>query len=169
VKNTRNFLSALLCASSVYSAFPSSHSNNLIPSCRGDSDFFARAEQVFTRHASVIYVETNPLTGSILLHYTGDLDDLVRFARAEQLFAVDNAMPSSDRALNRAVDRLNHFERNLQRLTRGAFDLNELLFIALLVASAIQLLRGRVLAPASTLLSYAATLLVIHRSRRDAE
>jgi hypothetical protein len=54
----------------------------------------------------------------------------------------------------------------LQRLSQGTIDLHELLFVVLLGASILQILRGDVLGPASTLLAYAIGILMLYRAER---
>lgn len=140
-----------------------------IPARKGDTRFFADLEQAFAALGGVAYVEANPLTGSVLLRHTVDPDELTRYALEQRFFTLQpDALPEHT-VLNLVSTRLDQFDYTVQRTTGGAVDLNELLFIGVLAASAIQLLRGKALGPASALLSYAAAILASHRAKRAAE
>jgi hypothetical protein len=139
-----------------------------IPARKGDAAFFAAVEKTLTAHAQIHQVVANPLTGSVLVQHNLALTDLARYAQEQQLFTVEAKAPAS-RALNLASGSIDQVDHLLQRTTQGAFDLTELLFVGLIAAAIIQFLRGKVFAPATTLLSYAATLLVFHRTRGTAK
>lgn len=138
-----------------------------VPSQKGNREFFVAIEQILGADQQVAYIATNPKTGSILIHHRNELVELDHFVRSRGLFTVQREMPSPERALSGAALHLDRLDRVLRRNTHGAFDLDELLFVGLVGAALVQMVRGRVLAPASTLLSYAATILAIHRAKRN--
>jgi hypothetical protein len=136
-----------------------------IPSRKGDAVFFAAVEKNLASHPQVHQVIANPLTGSVLVRHNMVLADLTRYAQDQQLFTLQAEEPAASRVLNLASDSIDQVDHLVRRTTQGAFDLTELLFVGLIAAAIIQFLRGRVLGSATTLLSYAATLLVSHRTR----
>jgi hypothetical protein len=140
-----------------------------IPSRKGDAAFFAGVERALAACEGVAYVETNPMTGSVLLRHTAPIADLTSYALEHQLFTLQPYTLPANTVLNTVSDRLDQAERTLQQMTHGAFDLNELLFVGLLGAVAVQVLRGKTLGPASALLSYAAAVLAVHRAKRAAQ
>jgi len=134
---------------------------------KGDGAYFAAVETALAAYAPVTRVETNPLTASLLIYHNGAQADLLRFAAEQQLFQLAAEFPVQAQVLSAAGDQLDQADQMVRRLTQGAFDLQALLFVGLLGAAVIQLFRGRVLAPAATLLSYAATILMLQRSQRS--
>lgn len=140
-----------------------------IPSQKGNDDFFRTAEQVLGDHPQISYLETNVQTGSILIYHRNELAALQHLVQEQELFTTQAPTPTPERALASTSDRLDQLDRLLRRITRGAFNLDELLFVTLIGAALVQAVRGRVMAPATTLLSYAATLLALHRANRKPE
>lgn len=134
---------------------------------KGDAAYFAAVERALAAHAPVTRVESNPLTASLLIYHNGAQADLLRFAAEQQLFQLAAPLPGQAQVLTAAGDQLDRADQMVRRLTQGAFDLQALLFVGLLGAAVIQLFRGRVLAPAATLLSYAATILMLQRNQRS--
>lgn len=136
---------------------------------KGDAAYFATVEKALSVHAQVTRVESNPLTASLLIYHNGTQADLLRFAEEQHLFQLTSAFSAQAQVLTAAGNQLERTDQMVRRLTQGAFDLQALLFIGLLGAAVIQLFRGRVLAPAATLLSYAATILMLQRSQRPGQ
>lgn len=138
-----------------------------IPARKGDTAYFARLERELAACGRVGYVEANPLTASLLLHYSGTDDDLRRDAVELGLFTVEAPPPAANPALNAAAARIDQFDRTIQRASNGSFDLLEVAFVGLVGASIIQTLRGQALGPASTLMAHALAILALHRARRN--
>jgi hypothetical protein len=138
-----------------------------IPARKGDAAFFERAERDLAACPGVAYAEANPLTASILLHFHGDLDELASAASAGQLFTLEPPRMPEYSVLDVVADRVDRIEHFIQRRSQGALDLETILFLGLVGAGVVQLARGQALGPASTLLANAATILAVHRHRRD--
>ncbi|GIW00554.1 hypothetical protein [Roseiflexus sp.] len=138
-----------------------------IPARKGDTAYFARVEQELAACGRVGFVEANPLTASILLHYSGTEDDLRRDAVDLGLFTIEAIPPAANPALNAAAARIDQIDRMIQRSSNGSFDLLEVAFVGLVGASIVQALRGQALGPASTLMAHALAILALHRSRRE--
>lgn len=140
-----------------------------IPLCKGDAAYFAAVEKALAAHKQVTHVETNPLTGSLLIYHKAEQADLLRFAQEQQLFQLEPEFPAQQQVLAAAEAQLDQADRTLRRLTQGVFDLEELLFVGLISAAVIQTFRGRFLGSATALLSYAATILMLRRSQHSAK
>ena len=145
------------------------HANRVrlrIPSQKGDAAFFTRVERALSALDHISYAHANPLTGSVLLYYEGDFDIIARYAEAEQFFTLTPIISTARNPVqNIAAKRLDQSDQFIRHMTNDTFDLYEVMFVTLLGASIVQALRGRVLGPASTLLSHAAAILAIHRAR----
>lgn len=139
-----------------------------VPARRGDATFFQRVAQAYTERADVAAVETNPLTGSILLHHQAALDDLLRFAVEQQLFAPPPPPPPARSLTLLVSEQLDRLDRFVQHETNETYDLADVAFVGLLAAGAAQFLRGQRLGPTSALLTSAVAVMAYRRrSRHD--
>ena len=107
-----------------------------LPRQKGDTAFFEQVVQVFTRCPGVDSLQANPLTGSLLIYHRATPDELAKYARQNKLFALAQQPDSPPPSVPR----------------QGEGDLRSMAILLLLVLAAIQLARGSVLGPASTLL-----------------
>lgn len=140
-----------------------------IPARRGNDAYFNHVGQLLAERDDVAYVETNFLTGSILLHHDASLDDLLHYAAERQLFALPTRTPAAVPVLEQASSNFDRLDCYIQHKTQGTLDLEGAVFTSLVIAAIVQIFRGQTLGPASALLSYAAAILVSHRSRRRSE
>lgn len=114
----------------------------------------------------VTTVLVNPLIGTVLVSHRTGLDALNRYAAEHDLFTLATPGAATPTVRGLVTDGVERLDRQLRQLTGGAYDLDEALFVALSAAIVVQALRGRLLGPASALLSYAAALLALKRSGR---
>ena len=140
-----------------------------ILSRRGNATYFARLEQAFAASEAVSHVETNPLTGSVLLYHNTSIDELADDALARGLFRVQPHVVLPNKGLDAAATWLDEADRRLRRASQETVDMQEFLFIGLVGASIVQLLRGSILGPASTLLADAISILAVYRTKRAHE
>jgi Heavy metal associated domain 2 len=130
-----------------------------IPERRGDHAFFDEISERLRKFPSVREVETNPVTASLLLHYSGDLDSepmqAVLNALAEIVEPELSAPPVAKRLHATAVE----VDQAIQRFTHGALDLSSATALGLLALAGVQLLRGRQPVIAVSLAWYATELL----------
>lgn len=131
---------------------------------RGDEQFFSGVERQLGGWDSVERVETNPLTGSVLVHFSEPAALFADNALKNQLFTVsyDDLAASRDQAASVtewAARRVGDADHAVLRWTGGAADIRAVVFLMLVGAGAVQLLRGNIMAPAATLLWYAGAML----------
>ncbi len=125
---------------------------------KGDKAFFG---DVQTRLNSIpgIKASTTPHTGSILIHYEGDLEKLLLSAAEAGLAALID-LEMSDEPLESLADSLVNqvgaIERKLHASTGGQMDGRSFVTLALILAAGVQLLRGQIFGHAFPLLWYAA-------------
>ena len=131
-----------------------------IPDRRGDHAFFDEIAELLCRFSAVTQVESNPLTGSLLLHHLGDNDD------GEPMQATLNALAeivelelSPPPVASRLRADVVEVDQSIQRYTRGALDLSTATALGLLALAGIQLLRGQQPVIAVSLAWYATELL----------
>jgi hypothetical protein len=134
-----------------------------VPEKRRDAAFFSLVADRLAAWDSVERVETNPLTGSILVYFTDAHRLFAEAAAKNDLLDIDFdaieaglAEPVVTRAALRSFETA---EVALRRWTNDQVDVRSVLFLLLLAGGAYQLLRGRLAAPAPTLLWYAGDLI----------
>lgn len=140
-----------------------------LPAHRGDQAFFAAAEQQLAACPAVAAVTANPLTASLLIRHRGSLAELQAYAAQQQLFQLQQLPASDVAALDIVCERIEQFDRFMQRSTQGQVELNDLLFFGLVGAGIVQIARGHALGQASSLFASAAAVLAVHRRRRAQE
>ena len=136
---------------------------------RRDAAFFSSVADRLSMWAGVERVETNPLTGSILIHFSDPQGFFREAAAKNDLFDIDldaALAESSGPVISRtAVQSFETADHGLRRWTHNQLDLRTAIFLLLLGGGVYQLLRGRLSTPAPTLLWYAGDLLGLWSDR----
>jgi hypothetical protein len=140
-----------------------------IPEKRRDNDFFRTVADRLATWESVERVETNPLTASVLVHFSDPEKLFLEAVAKNDLFDVDfNAAVASlsEPVVTRtAVRSFEAADVAVRRWTENQIDMRGMLFLMLLAGGVYQLLRGRLATPAPTLLWYAGDLLGLWSDR----
>ena len=126
---------------------------------RGDKAFFQEISELLRKCPSISKVESNPLTGSLLLHYLGDIDSEPIQAALNALDEIVEIELSAPPVARRLRDDTIEVDQAIQRFSRGALDLSTATALGLLVLAGIQLLRGQQPVIAVSLAWYATELL----------
>ena len=140
-----------------------------VPEKRRDRAFFDTVAEQLATWDSVERVETNPLTASVLIHFSDPERLFLDAAAKNDLFDIDfnaafgdSAAPVVTEAAVRSFETADHA---LRRWTQNQIDIRGVLFILLLAGGVLQLLRRRLDAPAPTLLWYAGDLIGLWTDR----
>ena len=140
-----------------------------VPEKRRDRAFFDTVAEQLATWDSVERVETNPLTASILIHFSEPETLFLEAAAKNDLFDIDLdaafADPSEPVVTQAAVQSFQTADHALRRWTKNEIDLRGVLFVLLLAGGIFQLLRRRLDAPAPTLLWYAGDLIGLWSDR----
>jgi hypothetical protein len=126
-----------------------------VPERRGDAAYFAQVQRALAGQQGVEQCDVNPATASILIEHSASLEALAEYAAQAGLFRLGNLTPEILPGRIRVRLGLRRLDQELTRASNGELDLATLTGASLLALAAVQLLRGQVLAPASTLLWYA--------------
>lgn len=125
-----------------------------IPERRGDAVFFAELAERLTECPGVTSVESNLLTGSLLLFHaleTGMLE-IARYSEQSALFRIEPSSATAAGTLSqRAVKGFDGLDRSLAAASGGLVDLQSGFLLLLLGLALYQLRQGRILAPAISL------------------
>jgi hypothetical protein len=134
-----------------------------VPEKRRDRAFFDTVAEQLATWDSVECVETNPLTASVLIHFSDPEKLLLEAALKNDLIDIDFDAAFGDATepavTQAAVQSFQTADNALRRWTQNQIDMRGVLFILLLAGGVFQLLRRRLDAPAPTLLWYAGDLI----------
>jgi hypothetical protein len=140
-----------------------------VPEKRRDTVFFTTVAERLAAWESVERVETNPLTASVLIHFADPQKLLFEAIAKNDLFDIDFSAALADTSQpvvsRAAVQSFETADHALRRWTQNQLDIRGALFLMLLTAGVLQLLRRRVDTPAPTLLWYAGDLIGLWSDR----
>jgi hypothetical protein len=125
-----------------------------IPERRGDADYFRRVAEALAGHAGVSAVEVSAVTAGVLVRHAGSLSvaEVSRCGRVAGLFDLDPGLAAGVPAVRQVAAQLRAIDVALRGASRNEADVRSLVFVGMLGLAAVQLLRGHVLGPATTLL-----------------
>ncbi|HET6421436.1 MAG TPA: hypothetical protein VFG19_14870 [Geobacteraceae bacterium] len=119
-----------------------------IPSRKRDETFFSVLRERLSRCGQVTGVETNHLTGSALIFYSGDFASIARYAEKEGIFRLADKKHNPNSLTHATVDTYKRLDSQVKRLTGGEIDLPGATWLALVGAGVYQIARGNFTAPA---------------------
>lgn len=129
---------------------------------RGELTYFSRACRELSTVTGVVAVSANPVTGSIVVNGVS-LRTLAEEAQARELFRLVGAENGTVRAQTRRS--LERVSDDLARISGGAWNFDDALFLALIGFAVHEAVNGRFAAPAVTLAWYAFNTLAIPDDR----
>lgn len=138
-----------------------------VPTERGNADYFDRVGRSLAECPGISRIEVDSRTGSLLLLHSASIARITAFAEDRRLFIVEEHGAPWQTPLNQAAKQWAELDQAIARFSLGALDMRSLVFMILLLASALQIFRGQILAPASTLLWYVLELLLNGRTHAD--
>jgi hypothetical protein len=140
-----------------------------VPEKRRDRAFFDTVAERLTSWDSVEGIETNPLTASVLIHFSDPERLFLEAALKNDLFDIDLDAAFADSpqpaVTEAAVQSFETADNALRRWTANQIDIRGALFFLLLAGGVFQLLRRRLDTPAPTLLWYAGDLIGLWSNR----
>ena len=144
------------------------------PARRGDSEWFERIRQDLQACEGVVDVEARPLTGCLVVRHVGEFAGIADIAARQAGLRVEG--PPAPAPLRPELElRLERARAAVSEIIGREFSWRQALLSTLVGLGLFQLFRGRVLAPAATLLWYALTLALwsaqtdVAKSRNDSE
>ena len=136
-----------------------------IPKEKGNSPLFSEIEKKLAKCNEVERIQTNPITGSVLVVYGGELSNVIHCAKKYLLFKVEPAMEGHKRWTVDLLDKLDKADKKVIEASNGDLNLVSLAALGLLGAGVFQLSRRMVFPAASSLFSDAFRLLI--QANRD--
>jgi hypothetical protein len=119
-----------------------------IPSKKGHSAYFSTLAERFARREDLALVEVNPLTGSVLfVGKTLDIGAIAEHGREEGLFDLAPSATSPAHVARSVAAPLGDLSAQVRRFTGGRMNLPAVVFVGLLTAGIVEILRGNFGAP----------------------
>jgi hypothetical protein len=140
-----------------------------VPERRGDAAYFADVQRALAGLEGVERCDVNPVTGSLIIEHSAPLAALVEHAAQAGVFRLAQLDPESVPGRVRALLNLRRLDQEVSRASNGEVDLATLTAAGLLTMAAVQLVRGQILAPATTLLWYALATMHFLSEPKDRE
>ena len=120
-----------------------------IPMKKGDVAYFSLVKQTFSELEGIVSLETNHLTGSVLVIHTIDPATVVDYGVRHGLFALAAPLAHRSRPFSRTIaEDFVNLDRRVRGFTGGQLDIPTLAFLTLVGVGAFQISRGRFAAPA---------------------
>ena len=139
-----------------------------VPDKRRDDEWFAETVSRLEQLPGVKQVEACAMSGSLLIRHQADVGLEEQLASTGSFRVTDEHVVSPP-VLDPILDGLSRSQHRLKHRTGGRANLETVLIVLLLLAAAVQALRGQIMIPAVSLLFYAAELAFAVKNReRDA-
>lgn len=136
-----------------------------ILSKKGDITYFTLLRDELSKYSFIEKIEANPLTGSVLLIYKGDLDLLLKTAESNNIFRLKEFKTNSTELHQRVSSTFRDINNQIKRVTGGGLDLGSIAFLSLLGAGIYQISRGNFTTPAwYTAFWYAMNIFLISKN-----
>lgn len=129
-----------------------------VPSRRRQPAFFHDVKKRLEGLDSVSSVSVNPTSGSVLIRYQGQIEQVLAQAATVglvELLEVTTDLPFLEPIAEQLISRLGDIDQTISKRTQGALDGRSALLAGFLVAAIVQAFRGSLLGPAIPLLWYA--------------
>jgi len=119
-----------------------------IPSRKGDEVFFTFLQERLHRCEQVTESVINPLTGGVLIFYTGDFSAIAEYAKKQHIFRMADTKHNPNTLTHVTMDTYKNLDAQMKKLTGGELDLPGATFIALAGAGIYKIAQGNFTAPA---------------------
>ncbi len=144
-----------------------------IPQKKGDYRYFDRLAESLEDCPGITQLQLNPPAASLLICHSADTPflSIAEFAQTNALFVVIEQEPEQAFSIPHlpiamlTSTGLNNLDKSLMDFSRGRLDGRSLLFLALIGLAFHQITKGRVMAPAASLLWYALSLVKEENAR----
>ncbi len=131
---------------------------------RRDSSFFAELGRKLGGIPGISGVQTNPLTGSVLILHTAELQAVAQQVAAQGAFRLASPEVENFSIQTAAARGFQGASRDLRVISGGTVDLSSLLFLGLAGLAVRQAIQGNLLAPAVPLAWYALSVLQLEHN-----
>ena len=135
-----------------------------VPEKRRDADWLADTASRLKQLPGVDQVEVRALSGSLLIRHQANTG-LEHRLTSTGLFSITDAPIATPPVLDPIMDGISRSHHKLDRRTGGRANLQTVLILLLVLAAFVQTLRGQILAPAVSLIWYAAILAIASKKQ----
>jgi hypothetical protein len=136
-----------------------------IPSKRGEIPYFMLLKQQLFNCPGVSGLETNPLTGSVLIIHAAGIGVIAEYAEKNGLFRLNTVNPGRFPVITEIASNLRVIDKGVNTLSGGGLDIASLAFLGLIGMAIAQMRKGHIMPPGITLLWYAVSIMLMTRKR----
>jgi hypothetical protein len=127
-----------------------------IPDRRRDAEFFEMLAKRLAEHDKTERITVNSQTAGVLIQHTGlELTELEDYAQQQGLFQLEQGDIPATPAFEMAVSRVQGLNNQLTEFSGHQLDLRSAVFVLLVLLGVRELMRGNLMAPATSLFWYA--------------
>lgn len=119
-----------------------------IPFKKNDCSYFASLKEQLLKKEGIIQVETNPMTGSLLIHHRLNIRSISDYAGSAGLFRVVSQRPDVTPLSQKVTGAFKGLDKHVKGFTGGELDIPGMAFIVLIGLGLFQISRGNFAAPA---------------------
>jgi hypothetical protein len=119
-----------------------------IPSKKRDFLYFKSLREQLSGCGSVKTMEVNPVSGSILIVHTSDIEKIAEYARDRNIFNLKDNIPYPTNMHSTVSKAFKDINGKIKGITGGDMDIAGAAFLALLGLGIYQISRGNFAAPA---------------------
>jgi Heavy metal associated domain 2 len=123
-----------------------------IPSRRGDQAFFERLKERTGELSQVKSTEVNARTGGVLIRHNGPLESITEECRQRGLFDLESVTAFEQPVVERVRDQLATLDAAVRGTSAGQVNMWAMVSLLFIGLAIIQLARGRILGPVTTLM-----------------
>jgi hypothetical protein len=131
-----------------------------LPQEKGNLTFFSEIEKKLLKCDGVVQVQANPITGSILILYEGDLSTVIQEAKKVSLFKLEPAIQGPTKWTEDVLEKLEKVDKEIIVASNSNFSLVSLAALGLFGAGVFQLSRRQFFPAASSLFTDACRILM---------
>lgn len=119
-----------------------------IPSKKGDFHYFKSLKEQMPECSGIETVEVNPVSGSVLIVHTSDIEQIAEYARSRNIFDLKNNRPDPVNLRHTVSKTFKDINGKIKGITGGDMDIASAAFLTLLGLGIYQISRGNFAAPA---------------------
>lgn len=119
-----------------------------IPSKKGDFDYFKSLKEQISKCGGIETMEVNPVSGSILIIHTLNIEKIAEYARDRNIFNLKNNRPVSANLRFTVSKTFKDINGKIKGITGGDMDIADIAFLTFLGLGIYQVSRGNFIAPA---------------------
>jgi hypothetical protein len=139
-----------------------------IPAAKGNKVYFDHVQEQLSRCPLVTSAVANPVTGSVLISHTGNVNEIAEYTEKNNIFSLGRDTKNQGSVAYATIATYKTVDEQIKRLSGGELDLPHTAFLALVGAGIYQISRGKFGIPAwYTAFWYALNIFIKSQAKRE--